>query len=95
MDAVYSPASRTRTVYMTEPAGYTLEKIKDLCPHDINDAELLETRLIDTGIDSLELMELIMEIEGKYDIEIADSQLSDDLTVSRFCDLITTLSDEP
>lgn len=80
---------------MTEPAGYTLEKIKDLCPQDINDAELLETRLIDTGIDSLELMELIMEIEGKYDIEIADSRLSDDLTVSRFCDLITTLSDEP
>ena len=67
------------------------KKSKNSAPKNISDAELLQTRIIETGIDSLELMELIMEIEGEYNIEIADSQLSDDLTVSRFCDLVTTL----
>ena len=78
----------------TEPASYILGKIKELSPQNIGDRELLKTRVIDTGIDSLELMELIMEIEGEYNIEIADSQLSDDLTVGSFCDLVTTLSGE-
>jgi acyl carrier protein len=90
-NAVHSKSSRTHTMDKAEPAGYILEKIKELCPQNISDAELLQTRIIETGIDSLELMELIMEIEGEYNIEIADSQLSDDLTVSRFCDLVTTL----
>lgn len=76
------------------PADYILRRIKDICPRGLSKAELQKTRLTETGVDSLEFMELIMEIETTYEIEIADSMISGDLTVGRFCELSAALAGE-
>ena len=60
-----------------------LEKIKSKAS-DIEDNNIGDTTLENLNIDSLEFMELIMEIEDDLNISITEEQIDPDLTVSEF-----------
>ena len=51
----------------------------------MDDQSLMRTKIGETGIDSLELMELITTIEDKFKIEINDSLLNEELTIEELC----------
>ena len=53
--------------------------------------ELGQMRIDESGIESLELMELLMEVEDTYQIEISDSMISEDLTINGLCELAESL----
>lgn len=48
--------------------------------------------LSDLDIDSLELMELIMEIEDELKVNITDEMINPEMTVKEFADLMATAS---
>ena len=57
---------------------------KGLDPDDVD----LEASPADVGFDSLDVAELVMDIEKKYDISISDSETKALATFGDICDLI-------
>ena len=49
-------------------------------------AEIAALRIDDTGIDSLELTELVMEIEDQFEVVVDDQNLSGEMTIQQLCD---------
>jgi acyl carrier protein len=68
---------------MVDARNIMLEKIKSKAS-DIEDNNIGDTTLENLNIDSLEFMELIMEIEDDLNISITEEQIDPDLTVSEF-----------
>lgn len=68
---------------MVDARNIILEKIKSKAS-DIEDNNIGNTTLENLNIDSLEFMELIMEIEDDLNISITEEQIDPDLTVSEF-----------
>lgn len=68
---------------MVDARNIILEKIKSKAS-DIEDNNIGDTTLENLNIDSLEFMELIMEIEDDLNISITEEQIDPDLTVSEF-----------
>ena len=68
---------------MVDVRNIILEKIKSKAS-DIEDNNIGDTTLENLNIDSLEFMELIMEIEDDLNISITEEQIDPDLTVSEF-----------
>lgn len=68
---------------MVDARNIILEKIKSKAS-DIEDNNIGDTALENLNIDSLEFMELIMEIEDDLNISITEEQIDPDLTVSEF-----------
>lgn len=50
-----------------------------------SDASIAQLRIDDTGIDSLELTELIMAVEDTFAITIDDQLLTGEMTISDLC----------
>lgn len=73
------------------PSDYILEKIRLLCPKDFTRDEIEKLTINQTGIGSLEFMELIMEIEDNFKMDISDDMITNDLTIYEFCILIENL----
>lgn len=48
-------------------------------------AEIAALRIDDTGIDSLELTELVMEIEDRFNVVLDDQNLSGEMTIQQLC----------
>lgn len=48
-------------------------------------AEIAALRIDDTGIDSLELTELVMEIEDRFDVVVDDQTLTGEMTIQQLC----------
>ena len=69
-----------------------------LCEQFFADDEYTEDTLFDTlGLDSLDIVELIMAVEDEFKIEIPDSLLPDeiyDLTVGMLLSIIVKLAPE-
>lgn len=68
---------------MVDARNIILKKIKSKAS-DIEDNNIGDTTLENLNIDSLEFMELIMEIEDDLNISITEEQIDPDLTVSEF-----------
>ena len=68
---------------MVDARNIILEKIKSKAS-DIEDNNIGDTTLENLNIDSLEFMELIMEIEDDLNISITEDQIDPALTVSEF-----------
>ena len=68
---------------MVDARNIMLEKIKSKAS-DIEHNNIGDTTLENLNIDSLEFMELIMEIEDDLNISITEEQIDPDLTVSEF-----------
>lgn len=60
-----------------------LDALKD---HD----DIINTKLQDLKLDSLEFMELIMEIEEELNISIEDGSIDPEMSVSSFADLVAS-----
>ncbi len=73
------------------PEAFILSRIQVLCPRSISAEELLATPIDQSGIESLELMELLMEIEDAYNIQIPDTSIGEHMTVADLCGLTKTL----
>ncbi len=70
------------------------EKLKEIIVEQLGvDGELVKmdaTFVEDLAADSLDIVELIMEIENKFDIEIPDSDAEKIVTISDVVDYIET-----
>lgn len=52
----------------------------------------MDTNLVDDiGADSLDLVELIMELEDEYSISISDEDAANLITVQKICDFLETV----
>lgn len=58
---------------------------------DLNDIKDDTILFIDLGMDELDYIEIIMEIEERYDIYITDSEIDKCVTIKDFIDLVTPL----
>lgn len=76
-------------------AAFTGFRLRELCPRDLDPEKFLELRIDETGIESLEFMEFLMEVEEKYSINIADELITQEMTVNEFCQLVDNLAIPP
>lgn len=65
------------------------ETIKERLESKLNGKELtLDSSFRDLGIDSLDLVDMVFELEGELDIEFEDDELLEIKTVKNLLDLI-------
>jgi len=48
----------------------------------------LDTRLSDLGLDSLELLEFVMGLEGEFNTEIDLARVNESMTLRQVCDAV-------
>ena len=76
---------------MTNSRDFVINKFCQT--QSIQDVEDISSKaLSDLEIDSLELMELIMEIEEELKVNITDEMINVEMTVKEFADLMATIS---
>ena len=76
---------------MTNSRDFVINKFCQT--QSIQDVEDISSKaLSDLEIDSLELMELIMEIEEELKANITDEMINVEMTVKEFADLMATIS---
>lgn len=66
------------------------EEIKKLIKSKFNKEVKIETVLNEIGIDSLDLLDLIVEAENKYNIKITDEELLNSKSIKDVVSAITT-----
>lgn len=74
---------------MTDQLYRLLKDVLDLKDIEITDESLL---IEDLGADSLNVVEIVMEVETEFDIEIDDEALDDVSTVGQLKELISDLA---
>jgi acyl carrier protein len=75
---------------------FILKEIIPLLKINKEDLNCLDLRINESGLDSLELMELVMSIEDKYSVHIDDAILMNaSITIGEFIDLVAQLTDSP
>ena len=75
---------------------FILKEVSPLLRINKEGPECLDVRINESGLDSLELMELVMSIEDKYSIHIDDAMLMDaSITIGEFVDLVEQLTGSP
>jgi acyl carrier protein len=78
--------------------GMVLEKIKELLADQLEvdiDEITPDTNVIeDLGADSLDIAELIVNIEDEYNIVISEDELQDIVTVGSFAEFVENLISE-
>ncbi len=83
--------STRRPTAQESPRTFILNSLEPLIRRKLSRADQLELRLDETGIDSLELMELVMATEDRFGIQINDNMITERITVDEFCRLIEGL----
>jgi len=63
------------------------EVISDKHDIDENDIEL-DDKLTDLGLDSIDVVELVMELEVKFKLVISDDAYESDSTINDFLDIL-------
>ena len=67
----------------------TLEIVKNIVSSKVEGVELNEdTILSELGLDSLDVVEITLEVEDKFHIEFTSSEISDLLSLKDVCELI-------
>lgn len=61
---------------------FLLAKMREYMPAPGDDEEILALEVSATGLDSLDLMELLNEIEERFEIRVEDDTVSADTTVA-------------
>lgn len=67
--------------------GWLMSELKELLP-SINIEEIEHTPIAAIGLDSLELLDLIMSIEDKYNVELSIEDVNKSITVYQIKQLI-------
>lgn len=73
------------------PTTFVVSRFIELSPRTFEETVLLGTRIDETGIESLELLELLMLVEDHFEIVVDDSVLRPELTVGELCGVISGL----
>lgn len=71
-----------------EAREFLLLKLRDYVPAAGSDDEILGLRVAAAGLDSLDLMELLNEIEEAFDIRVEDDTVTADTTVAQVVEFI-------
>src|SRR5262245_12811760 len=94
------PVCGSRTLLeFYEPAGAALcadcgHILRWFCDRFSLRTLLLETRLGDLGADSLDLVELVMEIEEEFSVSLPDESIDESLTIGRLINMLMRLRHE-
>lgn len=67
---------------ITSARAFMLEKLAGVTGLETSAPEFLDAKLGATGLDSLDLMELLNEVEEAFDIRIDDDSVSAETTVN-------------
>ena len=63
--------------------------VADLTPDDVSDDAVLKSNL---GLDSLELVDLAQQLENRFAIEVADSDVRASMTVRELITLVQSMA---
>lgn len=67
------------------PKDFILDSLEPLIRRNVSKVDYPQLRIDETGIDSLELMELVMTVEDKFGIQIDDGMITNNITIAEFC----------
>ena len=69
---------------------FVLDRLSEKTDRDINEPDFVNCRLSTTGIDSLDVMELLTEIEDEFAVRFEDTTVTAETTVQQVVDFIVT-----
>ncbi|MEI7861790.1 MAG: phosphopantetheine-binding protein [Planctomycetota bacterium] len=69
---------------------FVLDRLSEKTDRDVNEPDFVNCRLSTTGIDSLDVMELLTEIEDEFDVRFEDTTVTAETTVQQVIDFIVT-----
>ena len=67
---------------------FVLDWLSEKTDRDVNEPDFVNCRLSTTGIDSLDVMELLTEIEDEFDVRFEDTTVTAETTVQQVIDFI-------
>jgi acyl carrier protein len=67
---------------------FVLDRLSEKTDRDVNEPDFVNCRLSTTGIDSLDVMELLTEIEDEFDVRFEDTTVTAETTVQQVIDFI-------
>jgi acyl carrier protein len=68
--------------------SFVLDRLSEKTDRNTNEADFVNCRLSTTGIDSLDVMELLTEIEDEFDVRFEDTTVTAETTVQQVIDFI-------
>jgi len=69
---------------------FVLDRLSEKTDRDVNEPDFVNCRLSTTGIDSLDVMELLTEIEDEFAVRFEDTTVTAETTVQQVIDFIVT-----
>ena len=69
---------------------FVLDRLSEKTDRDVNEPDFVNCRLSTTGIDSLDVMELLTEIEDEFAVRFEDTTVTAETTVQQVVDFIVT-----
>jgi|GEM_PF-5246181 len=70
--------------------SFVLDRLSEKTDRNTNEPDFVNSRLSTTGIDSLDVMELLTEIEDEFDVRFEDTTVTAETTVQQVIDFIVT-----
>jgi len=67
---------------------FVLDRLSEKTDRDVNEPAFVNCRLSTTVIDSLDVMELLTEIEDDFDVRFEDTTVTAETTVQQVIDFI-------
>jgi acyl carrier protein len=77
-----------RRLVTHDPHAFLITKLRNYVPAAGSDDEIMALRVGSSGLDSLDLMELLNEIEETFEIRVEDDTVSADTTVAQLAEFI-------
>ena len=76
---------------MTEAESFIVRTIRETAagmPNSLTDVDILDARIDELKIDSVDLFELVMKLEDRFDTRIDDSAAAECVSVRDFLSLV-------
>jgi len=84
------PRDRENTQMQNRARIFVLDRLSEKTDRDVNEPAFVNCRLSTTGIDSLDVMELLTEIEDEFAVRFEDTTVTAETTVQQVIDFIVT-----
>jgi acyl carrier protein len=72
--------------------AYVCDRVRQMARLDEATGDITAMTIDSTGLDSLELMELLLEVEDRFKLQIDDSGLTGSSSIQELCRLVSVTS---